>query len=483
MIELRPVMFLIGMLLTVLAGSMLVPVLVDLAQANPDWQVFAVSAAMTLFVGVALVLTNRGQDLSMGPRQAYVFTTLSWVVIAAFAALPFAFSELEMSYTDSFFESMSGLTTTGSTVITGLAAAPPGILIWRALLQWLGGIGIIVLALSILPMLRVGGMQLFRLESTDTSEKAVPQVAQLAAAIGAIYFGLTALCVFFYLVAGMGEFDAVAHAMTTVATGGFSTSDGSLGAFSSGAQWVAIVFMLSGALPFVLYLRALRGKVGALLRDSQVRAFLGIVAAVIAGLMLYRVLLQSDGTPALDALREVAFNVVSVITGTGFATADYGLWGPFPLTVFFFLMFVGGCAGSTSCGVKVFRLQVLYATTKVHFARLLHPSGVFVPYFNRRPIPESVPESVLSFFFLYVACFVGVAMGLGLMGLDFLTALSSAGTAISNVGPGLGPSVGPAGTFAEVPDGAKWLLSFAMLLGRLELLTVLMLFVPRFWRG
>ena len=482
-IDLRPILFVLGLLLSVLAATMMLPAIADLASAHSDWQVFAASAALTLFVGVALTISARGGhtgDLTV--RQAFLLTTLAWVFIAAFAALPMAFSEMELSYTDAFFESMSGITTTGSTVIVGLDSAPPGILLWRALLQWLGGIGIIVMALSVLPMLRVGGMQLFRMESSDTSEKVLPAAAQIAAAIALIYAALTMTCAVAYAIAGMDWFDAVAHAMTTIATGGFSTSDQSVGFFDDAAiDAIAVVFMLIGGMPFVLYLRALRGRPGALFTDMQVRWFLSIVASAVTVMTLY-LMLREDGVSFGEALRRASFNVTSMITGTGYATEDFGQWGTFAVGAMFLLMVVGGCAGSTTCGIKVFRLQVLYATTSAQLAKLMHPHGVFTPYYNRKPIPETVAESVMSFFFLFAISFCGLALGLSLMGLDFLTSMSGAATSLANVGPGLGDIIGPSGTFAPLPDPAKWLLSFGMLLGRLELFTVLVLIAPQFWR-
>ena len=448
---------------------------------NPDWEVFALAAAFTLLIGVMLMLTARSRARNLNQRQAFILTALSWTIIPAFGALPFTFSELELSYTDAFFEAMSGITTTGSTVLTGLDFAPPGILIWRALLQWLGGIGIIAMAIAILPMLQVGGMQLFRMESSDSSDKVLPRAAQLITYIGFIYLGMTMMCALSYWLAGMRGFDAVAHAMTTIATGGFSTSDQSIGHFASASvDTIAVVFMLLGSLPFVLYLRALRGNPGSLWRDSQVHWFLAIVLVAVSAMAFH--LSLNNGFGLREAFRLASFNVVSIITGTGYATTDFGLWGTFGLTLLFFMMFVGGCAGSTTCGIKVFRFQVLYATAVTQIRRLLEPHGVFISYYNGKPIPYSVGDSVMSFFFLYALCFAVIAIGLGMIGLDFLTAMSGAATAISNVGPGLGDVIGPAGTFASLPDSAKWLLSLGMLLGRLELFTILVMLAPAFWR-
>jgi trk system potassium uptake protein TrkH len=482
MLDVRPIFFVIGILLVTLAAGMGVPALTDVVTGHPNWGVFAGAAGTCLFIGVTLMLTMRTETMRLGVRQAFLLTTMSWLVIALFGALPFALADLELSYTDAVFEAMSGITTTGATVIVGLDKAAPGILIWRAILQWLGGVGIIVMAVSVLPMLRVGGMQLFRMESSEKTEKALPRVAQVVTLIGLIYLGLTIACTLAYWLAGMRGFDAVAHAMTTVATGGFSTADASVGYFNNPAvEWVAVVFMLSGSLPFVLYIQAVRGDIMPLLRDSQIRTFLGIVATAILLLAAWRIMAADEAIG--PAIRLVSFNLISVMTGTGYATSDFSLWGEFAMTVFFFAMFIGGCAGSTTCGLKVFRLQVLYATTAAQVGKLLQPHGVFRPHFNRKPIPESVSESVLSFFFLYVVSFGALSVGLGALGLDFLTAVSGAASAIANVGPGLGNIIGPAGTYASLPDPAKWLLSFGMLLGRLELFTVLILLTPAFWRN
>jgi len=461
---------------------MFLPAAADLAVGNEEWQVFATGAALTLFIGVMLVLTTRSNVRDLSLRQAFILTTLSWVLMPAVAALPLVFADLDLSYTDAFFEAMSGLTTTGSTVIVNLDNTMPGILLWRALLQWLGGIGIIAMAISILPLLQVGGMQLFRMESSDTSDKVMPRAAQIVTAIAVIYVALTLLCAFMYWSFGMTGFDAMAHAMTTIATGGFSTHDASLGYFQSARiDATATIFMVVGSLPFVLYLQVIRGRPGSLFGDSQVRWFLSITAFAVIAVMIWLFSTRSEELPS--TLQLAAFNVVSVVTGTGYATQDFSAWGTFPVAILFFLMFVGGCAGSTTCGVKVFRIQVLHATARCQMRRLLQPHGVFIPYYNKRPIPEEVTSSVMGFFFLYVISFAFIATGLGVLGLDFLTATSGAATAISNVGPGLGPVIGPSSTFAALPDAAKWLLSFGMLLGRLELFTVLVLLLPSFWRN
>ena len=461
---------------------MSLPALIDALTGHSDWQVFLASAGLTMFIGISLILTMRGSDMTLGIREAFILTIGSWLGVTLFASLPFAFAELNLSFADAFFEAMSGITTTGATVIVNLDQAPPGILLWRALLQWLGGIGIIVTAVALLPMLKVGGMQLFRMESSDTTEKILPRTAQVSTAIGAIYFILTACCALAYWLAGMPGFDAVAHSMTTIATGGFSTSDNSIGVFKKPSiEWIAVIFMIIGSLPFVLYLQAVRGRPMSLFRDSQVRWFLCLALLLVVIVVL--IVFTTQNFSKTQSLRISAFNTVSILTGTGYSTASFDSWGPLALTIFFIIMFIGGCAGSTTCGIKIFRIQVLYETAAAQIRRLVQPHGIFIPYYNRSPITDEVAMSVMSFFFFYVLVFIILALGLSALGLDFLTALSGAATAISNVGPGLGPVIGPDGNFTTLPDAAKWLLSAGMLLGRLELFTILVLFAPAFWKA
>jgi len=479
--DMRPILYVTGILLCTLAVSMSVPAFVDFSVQNPDWKVFFFSMVLLGFLGGALILTNSSNNFHMTMRQTFLLTTISWIVLCFAAAVPFALSDQQMSLTDALFEAVSGITTTGSTVMTNLQDAPPGILLWRAILQWLGGIGIIVMALSVLPFLKVGGMQLFQTESSE-NEKALPRATQLAASIGLIYLGLTVLCMFCYQLSGMGAFNAWAHAMTTIATGGFSTFDSSFAHHEAAyAEITAITFMILGGLPFILYLKALRGNWNALFRDTQVRAFLSIIVLTVIAMVLYLTL--QNNAPFGEALRRASFNVVSIITGTGYTNGDYAAWGGFAVITIFFLMVVGGCAGSTTCGMKVFRFQVLYAVTVTQLKQLLHPHGVFTPHYNHSPIPKGVASSVMSFFFVYALCFTVLAVALSFIGLDFMTAMSGAVTSISNVGPGLGDIIGPTGNFQPLPDSAKWLMCVGMLLGRLELFTVLVLFLPAFWRN
>lgn len=481
-IDLRPVLFIVGVMLSGLSGIMMIPAIIDILFSNPDWRAFVFSAGATVFVGGALAFATYTDRPRLGLRQAFLVTALCWVAAAIFGALPFTFMDIPLSYTDAFFEAMSGITTTGSTVMIGLDHAPPGILLWRALLQWMGGIGIIITAIAVLPMLQVGGMQLFRMESASRTEKALPRAASLASWIAMIYAGMTAACAFLLWAAGMTPFDAICHAMTTIATGGFSTSDQSIGLYPQPLiHWIITVGMIAGALPFVLYIQAARGRPQPLLEDTQVRWFLGTLGTVILGLTIAQVVFA--GQDFGYALTLGAFNATSIMTGTGYATDEYDRWGTFAPAVFFIIMFIGGCAGSTTCGIKIFRFQILFAAAGVQLKRLIRPHGVFIAYYNRRPISQDVVESVMAFSLIYAAGFAILTVVLSVLGVDFLTATSGAATAISNVGPGLGSIIGPAGTFAALPDAAKWALAVGMLFGRLEFFTILVLFVPSFWRA
>jgi trk system potassium uptake protein TrkH len=464
---------------------MVFPLLVDLFYGNDDWQAFAVAGSLGAAIGVFLLYSTRGSlGANLDIRQAFLLTPLSWLSVSIIGAFPFYFTDFGIvsgSPTNAFFESMSGLTTTGSTVVANLDEAPPGLLLWRALLQWMGGIGIIATAIAILPALGIGGMQLFRTESSDRSEKVMPRVRQIAIAIGSVYLGLTMLAAICYRLTDMTTFEAVAHALTTISTGGYSTSDSSFGNWDdNGIQWIATLFMLAGGIPFVLYVRFLSGEHRALW-DRQVRTLLALLAVVIGAIAVS--LVVSGLEEPLDALRLAAFSTVSVVTTTGYATTDYSLWGNAAVGLFFGLTFIGGCTGSTAGGIKIFRFEVISKMLRGHFLRLLYPRGVFPLSYAGRALPESVIGSVVVFFSIFFLCYSLLTIALMGMGLDFLTSASAAVTSLANVGPGLGETIGPAGNFSTIPAAAKWLLCFAMLLGRLELFTVLMLFVPAFWRG
>jgi trk system potassium uptake protein TrkH len=481
MLNLRPILFLIGIFTCIMGMGMLLTMLVDVYYNDDNWVHLLQSAAVTLFFGGIMAMSCATDKLGMtiNRRQGFLMITLAWVALCLFGALPFIFSH-SLDVTNAIFESVSGITTTGSTVITNLQNEAPSILFWRSLLQWFGGIGVVVMALSIMPFLKIGGMQLFETELSE-NEKALPRATSLAASITLIYLVLTMLCVASYYINGMSMFNAINHAMTTISTGGFSTFDTSfIDLDDFGLKLTGIIFMICGGLPFVLYLKLSKGDYEPFLEDTQVRLFFIILATVIA--VITTNLLLTTNMAFIPSLIDVSFNVVSMLTGTGFASDDYDKWGTLPVTILFFIMFIGACAGSTSCGIKIFRFQILGAICKVQLKRLLYPNGVFVPYYNNHPIPDGVPASVMGFFFIFALTFALTVLSLSWVGLDFMSAISGAATAITNVGPGLGNLIGPTGNFAPLSDSAKWILSVAMLLGRLEILTVLVLFTRHFWR-
>ncbi|MEO1282786.1 MAG: TrkH family potassium uptake protein [Pseudomonadota bacterium] len=481
MIQLRPIFFSLGLMLCTIAAAMLLPAIVDLADGTDDWRVFFTSAIATFFVGGLLILVaNEDEPVKLGIKEGFLLTTMMWVVLTTAAAVPFA--GLGLSYTDAFFEAMSGLTTTGSTVLTKLDQLPRGILLWRALLQGLGGLGIIVMALIMLPFLRVGGMQLFQMEHSDRSEKVVPRAVELVILILTIYTSFTIACIVLYASFGMTLFDAICHGLTTVSTAGFSTHDQSFGFFRNPTlDWICIVFMILGALPFVVFIKAFRGNNRALLEDNQVRGFLLFLVAICLIMTMWLIAIR--GMVPTDALRIATFNVTSIVTTTGYANADYTTWGAFSVGLFFMLMFVGGCSGSTCGGIKIYRLQIMGLLTRSHFVHLMSPNRVVTLVYNGKRLPADVPFSVVAFLAIYMATVGIFTVILAAMGLDLVTALSAATQAIGNVGPGLGDTIGPAGNYSALPAAAKWALAFAMMLGRLELFTVLVLFRIEFWRG
>jgi trk system potassium uptake protein len=476
-----PIIKIIGIFLIILGLFMLFPALIDAIYQHPNYKVFILSSLITSMVGFILLLSVWGKQQQLGLREAFLLTTSTWVAIAIFSSIPFYMSDLSLNFTDAFFESMSGITTTGATVINNLEIQSKGVLIWRALLQWLGGIGIIVMAVAVLPMLQVGGMQLFRLESSDNADKILPRATQIAGSLVLLYLIITFICALSYNIAGMGLFDSLAHSLTTISTGGYSTHSQSFGFFDNARiEYIAVVFMIVGSLPFVLYLQFVRGKPANLFLDSQVITFMVILVLSIILCTIY--IQTSIGMDTWEALRRATFNVTSIFTGTGYVSADYMLWGPFVIALFFFLMLMGGCAGSTSCGLKIFRFQILLKQVIVQTKKVAFPNAVFIPLYNGREIPESVNKAVTSFFLLFVLSFVIVGVILSLFGLDLITAFSASASALANVGPGLGNIVGPTETYTSIHIYAKWILSFAMLLGRLEIFTVIVIFTSYFWR-
>lgn len=478
---LRIIGFILGIFLITLAVSMTLPMLTLLIfDHHEDLDAFLWSCLASAAAGFALILPGRPTNAQLRPRDMYLLTTASWLVVCIFAALPMLLIQ-HISYTDAFFETMSGITTTGSTVLTGLDGVTPGLLIWRSMLQWLGGIGFIGMAVAILPLLRVGGMRLFQTESSDWGEKVMPRSHMVAKYILFIYLGLTLLGGLGFWLAGMSPFDAINHAMVSISTGGFSTSDSSLAHWPQPAvHWVAVVMMILGSLPFTLYVASLRGHRQALLKDHQVRGFIGFL--LLTWLVFATWLWLNSDYRWLDALRIVAVNVTSVVTTTGFALGDYSQWGSFAVLLFFYLTFIGGCSGSTAGGLKIFRFQVAYVLLKASLQQLMHPRAVIKQQYNNHNLDEEIVRSLTTFSFFFTITIGMIALGLALIGLDWVTALTAAATAVCNVGPGLGPIIGPAGNFSSLADPAKWLLTVGMLLGRLEILTVLVLTTRAFWR-
>ena len=479
----KTVFFAIGILLIILGAFMLIPFIVEFIYDEEN-STFLSSSALTTFIGILLILTNLEENRKLNLQQAFLLTTLSWLSIAVFGSIPFIFSDLNLSIVDSFFESMSGITTTGSTIIVNLESTPKSILIWRAILQWLGGIGVIVMAITILPLLNVGGMQLFKKDQvSDASEKILPKTREVTLVISIIYLVLTLTCGVAYWFVGMNLFDSIAHSMTTIATGGFSTHSDSIGYFQNPKiEIISIIFIILGSLPFIAYIKFFKGEKKIFLKDSQIRGLLNILIISIL-LMIAYLMFDKKTYDFLDNLRISTFNVVSILSGTGYVTSDFSSWGKFPLIFFLFLMFIGGCAGSTTCGIKIFRFQILGRFIINQIKKLVYPRGIFPIKYNNEIISNTFIYSIITFVFLYFFIFFILAALLSINGLDFVTSISGSASAISNVGPGLGDIIGPDGNFSDLPNFSKLSLSLGMLLGRLELFAVLVLFFPSFWKN
>ena len=478
----KTVFFSIGVLLVILGLFMIVPFFIQVIYDQKNGT-FLSSASITIFIGILLVLTNLEENRKLSLQQAFILTTLAWVSIAIFGSLPFILSELKLSFIDSFFESMSGITTTGSTIIIDLDNAPKGILIWRAILQWLGGIGVIVMAITVLPLLNIGGMQLFKTEGPDATEKILPKAREVTITISIIYLSLTAACGLAYWFFDMNVFDSVAHAMTTIATGGFSTYSNSIGHFQNPSiEIVAIIFIILGSIPFFSYLKFVKGNKKIFFNDVQIKGLVYILIFSII-LMFFYLLFTNKELYFLENLRISTFNIVSILSGTGYVTEDFSLWGKFPLVFFLLLMFIGGCAGSTTCGIKIFRFQIIGYFIMNQIKRIAYPHAILPIKYDNETITDSFVYSIIAFVFLYFFIFFILAALLSLDGLDFMSALSGSATAISNVGPGLGSVIGPDGNFSSLPNFSKLSLCLGMLLGRLELFAVLVLFFPSFWKN
>ena len=478
----KTVFFLIGILLIVLGASMLAPYVLQVVLDEGSHS-FISASFVTIFIGILFVLANLEKEFKLNLRQTFLFSSLAWVTVAVFGSLPFLLSTQNFSFSEAFFESMSGITTTGATIISDLDNSPKSILLWRAIMQWLGGIGIVVMAITILPLLKVGGMQLFKMEGPDSTEKILPRTIEVATIIISTYIILTLTCGFFYWIFGMTIFDSISHAMTTIATGGFSTHNDSIGFFkSSNIEMVASIFIILGSIPFISYLKFTQGNKKVFFQDVQIRGLIYLLLISIIIMFLY-LLLINDESSLFDKIRISSFNVISILSGTGYVTDDFGLWGKFSLIFFLALMFIGGCAGSTACGIKIFRLQMLLIFLKNQIKKIISPNSVIITKYNNQKISDNFINSVIIFIFTFLFIFLIIAMLLSISGLDFITSISGAASAISNVGPGLGDMIGPNGNYNKIPDISKWILSAGMLLGRLELFAVLVLFFPSFWRN
>ena len=478
----KTVFFLIGILLIVLGISMLAPYLLQII-LNEDSHSFVSASFVTIFVGILFILANLEKEFKLSLRQTFLFSSLAWIMVAIFGSLPFLLSTQNFSFSDAFFESMSGITTTGATIISDLDNSPKSILLWRAIMQWLGGIGIVVMAITILPLLKVGGMQLFKMEGPDNTEKILPRTIEVATVIISTYVFLTFVCSFFYWIFGMTIFDSVSHAMTTIATGGFSTHNDSIGFFkNSNIEIIASIFIILGSIPFISYLKFVRGNKKVFFQDVQIKGLIYLLIISIMIMFLYLLLINNESS-FFDKIRISSFNVISILSGTGYVTDDFSLWGKFSLIFFLLLMFIGGCAGSTACGIKIFRLQMLLMFLKNQIKKIISPNSVIIAKYNNQKISDDFINSVIIFIFTFLFIFLIIALLLSISGLDFITSISGAASAISNVGPGLGDVIGPNGNYKDIPDISKWILSAGMLLGRLELFAVLVLFFPSFWRN
>ena len=476
----KTVFFTLGLLQVILGLSMIIPILIQILYDETD-SGFIGSGIISIIFGMLFYLSNLDHDKKINIQQAFVLTALSWLSIAIFGSLPFIFSDINLSVTDAFFESMSGITTTGSTIINNLDDSPKGILFWRAMLQWLGGIGIIVMAITLMPIMNVGGMQLFKISSNDKNEKILPKTKEISIRLIYIYLSLTFTCSVIYKLCGMSFFDSFTHAMTTIATGGFSNYNESIGYFNNFyIELTSIIFILSGSIPFLAYLKFMNGDRNILFSDTQIKSFFKIILFSIAILFFYLAIVNRSFTDI--SLMSVSFNVISILTGTGYVTENFSNWGNFPLLFFLILMFIGGCAGSTTCGIKIFRVQILYQFFSNQIKKIIFPHGIFNTKYEKQNIDEKFMSSVITFIYLYILIFFISTALLSLTGLDFVTSISAAATSISNVGPGLGDLIGPNGNFSSLSDNSKWILSLTMILGRLELFAILVLFLPSFWR-
>jgi trk system potassium uptake protein TrkH len=473
----------LGLLLVIFSSTLLPPIAVELYYQDGSVLPFVEAFTLTLVGGILLYLPVKNQKKELRLRDGFLVVVLFWTVLGVFGGLPFYLSDTpDLSITDAVFESISGLTTTGATVIVGLDQMPHSLLFYRQEIQWLGGMGIIVLAVAVLPMLGIGGMQLFRAETPGPvkDNKLTPRITETAKALWFIYLGLTVACGTAYWVAGMGLFDAISHAFSTVAIGGFSTHDASMGYFDSTAiELIAVVFMLLSGVNFAIHFGAIRNRtLRPYWRDSEFKTYIGVLAAVSIITIGY-LQINDTFTSTTESIVTGLFQVVSIGTTTGFTTAEYYSWPGFLPVLLLYVSFIGGCSGSTGGGIKVIRILLLVKQGARELKRLVHPNAQIVVKIGKKPLPEKVLEAVWGFFAAYFAISALMILLLMASGLDQETAFSAVAACLNNLGPGLG-DVGQ--NFASINDFAKWVLCLAMLLGRLEIFTLLVLFTPAFWR-
>lgn len=472
----------LGIFSCIFAGAMIFPCLVDYSLGLPHASAFLLSMVIVGIVGGILLMANKpSQVLQLKIQEAFLTTTMIWVTLIVVSALPIYFGHATTTFIDALFEATSGLTTTGATVIAELKKVSPGLLLWRAMLQWFGGIGIIVMALTVLPMMRIGGMQLYRNESSDKSEKILPRLSQITGNLLAVYGGLTVFCIVSFWIAGMPLFESICHSFTTISTGGLSVHDSSFAFYKNPIiEIVAIFFMVIGGSTLILYVKALRGQFSAFTTDRQLHAYLKVI--VFATLFVTLSRLDAETRSLGEVLRTSCFQVVSIMTTTGFTTDDYNYWAPLAQFGIFVLMFIGGCTGSTSGSIKIFRFQVIGTFVMHHMKQFVFPRGVFTPKYNDQILDSSILMSVFVFLAIFILTLLVSTAVACASGLDLLTGFSGALASISNVGPGFGAEIGPSGTYAKLPDLAKLIYSFDMLLGRLEFLTVIILLLPSYWK-
>lgn len=481
MIDVRPVVHAISRLAIAMGGLMMLPMATDLMRGDANWRAFLAAGAITILGGTMTALATSSRSRTLTVEQAFLLTSGLWIVLPVLGALPFMFGAPGATLTDAMFEAMSGMSTTGATAFSRLDGLPRGTHLWRGLLQWSGGLGIVVVAMIFLPVMRVGGMQFFRSEGFDTQGKIMPRAGSIALQLTEIYLLLTVACAATFAALGMGGFDAIMHALTTSSTGGFSNYDASFGKFLGAPQVAASVFMILSSIPFVRMVQAMHGDLVPMWRDTQIRAYLAIIATLVGLIVLHQVV-WLGGPADTRLLTEAVFNVTTIISGTGYFSIDVTQWGHLPFVLLIAAGLIGGCSGSTVCSIKVFRYQVLFQAVRGQLAAMQSPHRVRPLRLQGRRLDADVVHSVMAFFTMFILTFGLLIVGLALTGLHPRTALTAAWTSIANVGPAWGPEVTGNGSVADFPAPAKWLMIVGMYLGRLELITVLVVLMPRFWR-